>query len=534
MGDAGLKLWPEETLWNLIEGAAKSAGNKRFVIDPVSGVALTYDEFRQAALAFSNLLLRNGASAGDRVVLCLENGPELSVLIVGTWLAGMVAVPLPISMKDAELSESLKHASPRFLACRAEAIPNISSPFSDTSVPLELPFLACGTTLLFGAGESCPAGAETPQATPPAAVDAAVLLYTSGSTRNRKGALLSHESLLNSARNIVSACEVSEHDVTICTTPMAHNIGLLSGLIVPLMTGSSVVMPPVFRAEGFLDLLRRHRVTWLTSVPTVLQMLQNFSIDDGKRDLSLRVVRVAGGPLPIAFRRAFEGRFGVPVVFAYGMTEGGVITSNSLRFDRAGSVGKACARMEIQVVDEAGSPMRAGEVGEVRTRGASVFLGYMGNPEATRESLKDGWLYTGDLGFLDQDGYLFISGRKKEVLNIGGKKVAYREIEEAIELLPEVETAIVAGDSQTIAGERVIAFIKLRPGAALDPERVIRHCDERLADYKVPRRVIQVSGFPLSDSGKILRNRLLELHGLKPPIWESASPTTGRTGGEDS
>jgi acyl-CoA synthetase (AMP-forming)/AMP-acid ligase II len=339
--------------------------------------------------------------------------------------------------------------------------------------------------------------------------------------------ILSHGNLLANAAQVRDAHRLTGADVALCVLPIFHINGFVITLLAPLLSGGRVVMPRRFSAEKFWGWVRDYRATWFSGVPTILSLLLSHEGPSASDLPSLRFARSASASLPVAVLERFEERFGVPVIEAYGISEAaGQVTSNPLPPLRRkpGSAGIAVGN-RVAILDAGGRSLPAGTVGEVAVRGGNVFAGYLENPRADREALRHGWFLPGDLGYLDQDGYLFLTGRKKELINRAGEKISPREVEEIIHRLPEVESVGVVGVPHALYGEEVAAFVVLRPGSKGAVERIRTLCRENLASFKVPREVFFIDEFPKGPSGKIQRRRLLEVYNriAKSQLEESAS-----------
>jgi acyl-CoA synthetase (AMP-forming)/AMP-acid ligase II len=287
---------------------------------------------------------------------------------------------------------------------------------------------------------------------------------------------------------------------------------LVVTLITSMLVGSSLVLPKKFSSRHFWQWIPTYKATWFSAVPTILSILLHQPIPSKAEFSSLRFARSASAPLPIAVLEEFEARTGVRVIESYGMSEaGGQVTSNPLDLRKPGSAGLPYTNA-LRVVDEHGVPLGANQTGEVVLRGPNVSYGYLENADANRESFQNGWFHTGDLGYLDNDGYVFLVGRKKELINRAGEKIAPREIEEILYRMPEIESAAVVGVPDCLYGEEVACFLVLRPELSLTEERVAAHCSKNLAGFKVPRKVFFVEELPKGPNGKIQRRRLLEMY----------------------
>jgi acyl-CoA synthetase (AMP-forming)/AMP-acid ligase II len=344
--------------------------------------------------------------------------------------------------------------------------------------------------------------------------DPALILYTSGTTGQPKGVVLTHGNLLVNAQYVSTAHHLTCDDKALCVLPLFHINGFVVTLLTPLLSGGSVIMPQRFQAEHFWQWVHDFQVTWFSAVPTIFSILLSHQEPPRDFPVSLRFARSASSPLPVAVLEEFEQRHRIPVIETYGISEAaGQVTANPIPplQRKPGSAGVPVGN-ELRVVDEQERPLQPGDVGEVIIRGINIFEGYLDNPSADHEALRNSWFHTGDLGFLDQDGYLFLTGRKKEQINRSGEKISLREVEEVIHRLPEVESVGVVGIPHQLYGEEVAAFITLRPGRKLDPERIREFCRIYLAGFKVPREILFIDELPKGPSGKIQRRRLVDIY----------------------
>jgi len=479
---------------------------------PESGRSVSFAEAANLAEALGARLVEQGLCPGARVALRLVNGLESAVALLAVMGAGGVAVPLNPRFTADELSGLLELSRAEFLIVPAEL---------DTSV-IGVPQSAT-TTDLAGTGLDLKLLELTPISgsglDPALALDlgcdaAALILYTSGTTGIPKGVILSHRNLLANAGFVIGAHALSADETALCILPLFHINGFVVTLMAPLLTGMAVVLPERFDAAHFWDWVGRYRVNWFSAVPTILSLLLSHPDPAPELTKTLRFARSASAPLPVALLEAFESRFGIPVIETYGISEAACqVSANPLppRARKPGSAGIAVGN-ELVVLDGEGHRLPPGESGEVAIRGTNVFRGYLENPEADREALHQGWFHTGDLGYLDADGYLFLTGRKREFINRAGEKISPREVEEVIHRLPQVEMAGVAGVPHDLYGEEVAAFVTLRPGRQLDATAVRSFCRAHLAGFKVPREVLFIDEFPKGPSGKIQRRLLTELY----------------------
>ncbi len=339
-----------------------------------------------------------------------------------------------------------------------------------------------------------------------------MLVYTSGTTGKPKGAELTHFQLYMNCTVAGGLFGVRSDDVVLAVLPFFHVFGLSSVINVFVRHGGCLSILPRFQPSAVLDALEGDRCTVIGAVPTMLHAMAQMDITG--RDLSALRVAVSGGAsLPEDIMRIFEDKYGIEVLEGYGMTE----TASSCSFNRPGdrkvlSIGKPLWGVRMRVADSSGQPLPPGRdhVGEILIRGHNVMKGYLGRPEATAETLRDGWLHTGDLGYMDEDGFYFIVDRAKDLVIRGGYNVYPREIEEVLYAHPEILEAAVIGKPDERLGEEVVAVVALREGASLGAEEIIAYCRERLAAYKYPREIRFLAELPKGPSGKILKAALRE------------------------
>jgi long-chain acyl-CoA synthetase len=340
--------------------------------------------------------------------------------------------------------------------------------------------------------------------------DTAVLVYTSGTTGRPKGAELTHFQLYMNSTVAGGLFGVRSDDVVLAVLPFFHVFGLSSVINVFTRYGGCLSILPRFQPGAVLDALESDRCTVIGGVPTMLHALAQM--DTAGRDLSALRVAVSGGAsLAEDIMRTFEEKFGIEVLEGYGMTE----TASSCSFNRPGdrkvlSIGKPLWGVRMRVADSAGHPLPPGRehVGEILIRGHNVMKGYLGRSEATAEALRDGWLHSGDLGYMDEDGFYFIVDRAKDLVIRGGYNVYPREIEEVLYAHPAIGEAAVIGKPDERLGEEVVAVVALHPGASATAEEIIAYTRERLAAYKYPREIRFMAELPKGPSGKILKAAL--------------------------
>lgn len=442
-----------------------------------------------------------GLAREDRVGLVLPNGPEMATAFLGVVCAAICA-PLNPGFRREELDFYFGDLGLGAVVIEAGSdSPARAAAHSRGIEIIELassPSAAAGEFLLSGTRGR----AVTPK--PSADADVALLLHTSGSTSRPKLVPLSHRNLCASAANVAHTLGLSSDDRCLSIMPLFHIHGLVGALLSSLAAGAGVVCAGDFSAPRFFAALAEFEPTWYTGVPTMHQAILTHAKAERISDHRLRFIRSSSAPLPPALMAELEARFGVPVIEAYGMTEAAhQMASNPLppAVRKPGSVGLA-AGPEIAIADDHGALVPPGQIGEVVIRGVNVTPGYEHDTSANRASFAGGWFHTGDLGRLDEDGYLFLTGRLKEIINRGGEKISPREIDEALLEHPAVAEAIAFARPHPTLGEDVVAAVVPRPTASADPRAIRAFLFERLSASKVPSQVVIVSAIPRGPTGK--------------------------------
>lgn len=467
-------------------------------------------------------LARLGVGRGVRVAIVLPDSAEMATASLAI-AAVASCVPLNPGYTRAEFERLMKALAVRWLVTGPDrsAARQAASAAGIGILDLVPRAGACVGEFDLVSVAPCTAAAEgAGRARPPGCEDAALVLHTSGSTAEPKIVPLTQRNLLASAANVARSLRLDERDRCLSSLPMFHVGGLVDLLLAPLSVGASIAIAGSPSSAAFFECLDRARPTWYQGVPTMLQdILQRVGAE--RREVggsSLRFVRSVSAPLPAAVGERFERCFGVPVIEIYGMTEtAGVITSNPLPPGerRRGSVGVA-AGPEVAVVDAHGEPVAVGQRGEVVVRGPNVFAGYeRASPDVGADFFGE-WLRTGDEGFLDGDGYLFLTGRIKEIINRGGEKVSPREIDEIAAGHPGIREAAAFALPHASLGEQVAIAVVPHAGERLDAGGVVDFLAARLAPFKVPRIVFFRDELPRTVGGKLRRRELARVYGDQP------------------
>jgi acyl-CoA synthetase (AMP-forming)/AMP-acid ligase II len=502
------------SLRELVEQRGREKTDDVFISAPEHRASLTFGAYREAVVGLAGILVERGLKTGGRVAVVLANGINPAVAILAVMAAGGVAVPINPRLTEQEIDGLLSHSGAEFVLTDQSQSGRLPSQVWNGENRTLASYEANNTYRLFFLGRPAPVDTTQVKELFPLWDDPALILYTSGTTGHPKGVVLTHGNLLVNAHYVATAHRLTSADKALCVLPLYHINGFVVTLLTPLLSCGSVIMPLRFKAEYFWHWVHDYQATWFSAVPTIFSILLSHQEPPRNYPASLRFARSASAPLPVAVLEEFEQRHRIPVIETYGISEAACqVTSNPLPplQHKSGSAGIPVGN-ELKVVDEHGRPLLPGDVGEVVVRGKNIFKGYLNNPSANREALRDSWFHTGDLGFLDQDGYLFLTGRKKELINRSGEKISPREVEEVIHRLPEVESVGVVGIPHQLYGEEVAAFITLRPGKKIEPECIREYCRKYLASFKVPREILFIDDLPKGPSGKIQRRRLVDIY----------------------
>lgn len=482
------------------------------------GSVTTYSRLAQQVDRLALALRASGLKPGQTVGIVLPNGLEFLAAFLAVTRARLIAAPFNPAYKVDEFRFYLEDSESRVLIA-----PPGAHPARDAARDRGLPVLTAsrdssGSVVLAGEGkeigESTTKNEELTTPPPPLPTDVALFLHTSGTTSRPKGVPLTHANLMTSIRNIAGHYRLSPADVGLVVMPLFHVHGLIGATLSSLWAGATLVMPPRFSAQTFWPLVKAHRVTWYSAVPTIHQILVLRAEADGApAEPGFRFIRSCSAALAPATLAQVEARFHAPVLEAYAMTEAAhQMTSNPLppAVHKPGSVGQG-TNVAVAIMDEAGNLLPVGTPGEVVVRGGNVTAGYRNNPEANAQAFTHGWFRTGDRGVLDGDGYLTLIGRIKELINRAGEKISPLEIDAALLSHPAVAEAAAYAVPDPKYGEEIHAAVVLK--ADVTVEDVLAHCRQRLADFKLPRMIHLVKELPKGPTGKVQRRFLAEFFG---------------------
>jgi long-chain acyl-CoA synthetase len=494
----------DHSLGLLAETSLARLGDHRSLV--FEGGWHTAAELHERSVRLAGGLVRAGVRPGDCVVVCMTNCPEVLLCYAAAWRCGAVPVPVISAVTPPELRHVLTDSAAVLSVASPASLPLVAAAAQDLPVRIVLagPVPADGADVLLAELETG-AAADLVRRDDG---DLAALLYTGGTTGRAKGVMLSHAGLHRTARARAQVFASSGTVDLLLALPLSHVYGLLNAVTrMHLPECGFVALQARFDAGGWLSLLAEHRPQAAALVPSMLQLLLPEDLE-GADLSSLRYVTTGGAPLPVAVREEFELRVaGVRVCDGYGCTEvTSTATMNPYSAPRPGSVGLPLPDVELRVVDELGTPCAVRTDGEVCVRSPGVMLGYWNDSAATAQTVVDGWLHTGDVGHLDDDGYLYVVDRIKDLIIRGGFNVYPRDVEDVLLAHPAVAQAAVVGRPDPVYGEEVVAYVALRDAATAD--ELVRFCAERLGRHKHPREVHIVEAVPLTSVGKTDRKAL--------------------------
>jgi long-chain acyl-CoA synthetase len=466
-------------------------------------ITLNYAVVDQAVARAAGLLRAAGVQPGDRVGIMLPNVPYFPFLFYGAMRLGAVVVTMNPLLKEREVAFYLSDSGAQMLVAWHQFEDAARSGAEDANA--ETIIVQPGSfEERLGAAEPVPDTAERDDD------GTAVILYTSGTTGTPKGAELTHGNLTAAAEIAVGLVDKGADDVTLGALPLFHVFGLTSGLESSVNVGACLTLLPRFDAGKALEMVERDGVTTFLGVPTMYAAILHHEGGEAFDTSSLDLCVSGGAAMPVEILRAFEEKFECKILEGYGLSETcGIASFNRPDRERkAGSIGIPVPGVDMKVVDDDGNEVAQGEVGEILIRGPVVMKGYWNRPDATADTLTDGWLRTGDMARVDEDGYFFIVDRKKELIIRGGYNIYPRELEEVLYEHPAVREAAVVGLPHDSLGEEVGAAVALKPGEQVEPDEIRAYMKERVAAYKYPRVVWFVDDLPKGPTGKILKREV--------------------------
>jgi acyl-CoA synthetase (AMP-forming)/AMP-acid ligase II len=456
-------------------------------------------QFLAAVQRAAASLRSHGVSAGDVVAIMLPNTASFVVALFAAWRLGAAVSPINPSLTPVEVNYQVADAA-------ATVVITKTVPQFDAGAPVV-------TTDALDGGEPTPGLVSAPQY-PDSAL--ALLIYTSGTTGRPKGVMLDHANLNAMCGAVIDGFMMTPDDHSLLILPLFHVNGIVVGTLSPLLAGGRATIAGRFKVDTFFDRIEQTRATYFSAVPTIYTMLCGLPASVKPNTSSVRFAVCGAAPASVELLEAFESRYGIPIIEGYGLSEGSCAsTVNPLTGKRkAGTVGLPLPGQTIRLVDAAGMSVPDGEAGEVVIKGANVMRGYLNRPEETAKTIVDGWLHTGDVGRFDEDGYLLLVDRAKDMIIRGGENIYPREIEAVAHGLPQIAEAAVVGRAHPVYGEEPVLFVSLHPDMTLDAVAIREHLSGSLSKYKLPVEITIMDDLPKNAVGKIakpeLRKRLVE------------------------
>jgi long-chain acyl-CoA synthetase len=455
----------------------------------------TFDELAAEVDSIARMLREK--VPGDTIGILLLNSERYVATLLAAWKAGKTAVPLNYLLPPQELAFIIRDSGMSALVSSqffAQALAAVKPLFGDKGVIL----MADATDFTESASNSAPKHEYR---------NPALYLYTSGTTGRPKGVILSHRNLLHNVDACAKAGEFDARDTFLCLLPFFHTYAITGTILLPLLNGCCMVLVDRFHPHKVLKLIEEHRISVFLAIPSMYRVL---AMSEGGFNVSSVRFPISGGePLPIAVAEAFQKRFGVHICEGYGQTEAApVVTLNLPGKRKLGTVGLPLPGIEISIWDETKSPLPLETIGEIMVRGGNVMEGYYRLPDETAKTITRDWLHTGDLGKLDADGFVTITGRKKDLIISAGENIYPREIEEVLATHPKVKEVAVIGVKDESRGEVPKAFLLLHDGMAIEDKELRAFCREKLAGYKVPKHFEVLADLPRTPTGKVLKRLL--------------------------
>ena len=501
-----------ETIGDQILFNSSKFSDAVWLVSPETGQSISFREVNEIISEIGRRLIETGIERGSSIAIAAPNSTASCLMFMAVVCSGFVAVPLNLVAGSAILAYTIEHSEAKFIFVADDCKDLIDSAVAQQNSSVKLIKLdpVRGPDLAALPSEVKKLQLDGIESKP---TDIALLMYTSGTTGKPKGVMLSHANLLAAGRFISTGHEIDRNDSGLCVLPIYHINGMCVTVMGTIVSASTLVIPYKFSVNSFWKTIAKFKCSWFSAVPTQFSYILNN--EEVPEDLSsLRFARSASAPLSPDIHKKFEKRFGIPIIETMGLTEtGSQITTNPMPPGqrKIGSPGKAYGN-HIMIGDEQFEALPAGETGEILVKGDNVMQGYFKQPEETHKTiLGNGWLRTGDLGYLDADGYVFVSGRIKELIIKGGENIAPREIDEALLTHPGILEAAAFAVPCKDYGESVEACVCLKEKVSVELVELISHCESQIGKFKSPDNIHIVADLPKGPSGKVQRLKLFEL-----------------------
>ena len=448
---------------------------------------LTNTQFLHAVHRASAVLVTHGVSAGDVVAIMLPNQASYIVALFAAWRLGAAVTPISPTSMPAEAAYQITDADAKVLIV-------------DTPLEIDVPVVAVST-------EELASGTAAAVVEPADYGDdaLALLIYTSGTTGRPKGVMLDHANLNAMCRMAIDAFKMTSADHSLLILPLFHANGIVVGTLTPLLAGGRATVAGRFSPKTFFDRLEQTHATYFSAVPTIYTMLADLPAEVRPDTSAVRFAICGAAPASVELLTKFETRYGIPLIEGYGLSEGTCAsTANPLAGQhKAGTVGLPLPGQRIRIVDADNADLPQGEAGEVLIQGPNVMRGYLNRPEETAKTLVDDWLHTGDVGRFDEDGYLVLVDRAKDMIIRGGENIYPKEIETVVYQLPEIAEAAVVGRAHPVYGEEPVLFVSLNSGATASTDGILEHLSGSLSKFKLPVEITILDDLPKNPVGKI-------------------------------
>lgn len=495
-----------------LETQTKKHGRKKFLF--YNDDTYTYNDVNKHSNRVCALLTDKGLKKGDRVAVMLENSPEFFFSYFAVLKAGAIVVPVNTFLKQEEVAYMINDSGSKFFIT-SQTFDYVATGIKNRCEVLEGVFAFTETSFdsenIFVSAENMP---DTNPENDINTEDLAIFIYSSGTTGHPKGAMLTHYNLTSNAQGCCARFKISVKDRFLLFLPAFHSYAMMTCVVLPTYTGSSIIILGSvndLKKKTFKKILLYKRPTFFLGVPQVYialikSKMPKFFI---KYLYPIRLHVSGGAPLPEEILEQFRAKFYKPIIEGYGLSEASpVVSANSLKVQKPLSVGPALKDVQVRIVDENEKELPVGEVGELIVKGPNVMKGYWNMPELTEKALRNGWLFTGDLAKLDDEGYIYIVDRKKDLIIVKGINVYPREIEEVLHKHEKVEAAAVIGLPDKSSGEIPVAYVKPKEDVEVTDKELKAYLKEHLANYKLPKHVYIETDLPMTATGKILKREL--------------------------
>lgn len=515
-----------DTIRSLINRCARQYPARKYLIDPDSDLAMTYESLQNHCWDFGRMIWNAGHTRSTKIGFMLDNGYWTAAILFGTMYSGNVTVPLNVVASRRNLLFALRNADVEIVMVSEKYRPLLDSLLEDVDKDIQVVdvdmndgFQIPGVGSDLDNYRACPITSESP----------AMILYTSGTVGLPKGALLRHSNIIAGGDNVKKAHRLSMDDVAYCVLPLYHINGQIVTGVAPIISGSRVVMPRKFSVSNCWKHVEKYKCTWISLVPT----MSKYLLDEARQSKnanavrpstsSLRFARSASSSMPAGMHSDFEEIFGIPMIETMGLTETAApILSNPMPsgIRKSGSVGRPCGN-EVKIIGDNQAELYEFEIGEIVVRGPNVISEYYNAPHDTFTSFThDGWFRTGDLGYRDQDGYFFVTGRIKELIIKGGENISPREIDDVLYHHEAVREVGAFGLPDEAYGHTVAVAVVLKEGETVAEDDLIELCKTELGDFRSPSQIFFVDDLPKGPSGKIQRLEVAKMIEENPDRYQ--------------